>query len=135
MSGTNNCAGGISSVYCPQPAVLTIYQGDDVVAQPIYITKNGQPVDLTGVTEVSITFANDPSNNPLTYLAKLTTGQIVITSPAILGHVTLSLDSAVTALFAQTDLSNVSVVVTDAAGKLQTYQITNGLSVFTRSVG
>ena len=123
---------------CPPPNVLTIFIGDDVTSQLIALTKNGSPVDLTGSLEIEIDFANDPSNNPnLVFAAKLTTGQISISSPVnpVLGHLGLSLTSAETALFQAIDLSNLDVIVTNPSGLKQTYRIYNGLSVVLRVAG
>ena len=120
----------------PNPNLLTIFAGDDVVSQLVQLLKNGQPVDLTGVTEIEMDFALDPNLSPslALYAAKKSTGQIVISGNAVLGTFALSILGVNTAKFLSNCFNvDVDVVVTDVSGKMQTYRISNGLSVLQRN--
>lgn len=118
------------------PPILTIYIGDDVVSQPIAILKNSQPLDLTGVLEIEIDFANDPINvppKPTFYPAKMTTSQIAVQGNPILGIIALTLAAADTAFFNAVSASDFDVIVTNSSGNIQTYRATNSLNIVQRN--
>lgn len=131
------CNQAIPQPPCDCTDILTIYIGDDVINQPFAILQNGLPVDLTGVQEIQINFPNDPESVPFlagnpTYFAKLTTNQISVLGDPKLGQGLLSLANANTQYFLSQVLVNCDIIVTNAAGKIQTYRVFNGLSVVQR---
>lgn len=111
---------------------FNIFIGDDI-SQLLGVELNGDPVDISSATEIAVTFSNDPNFNPPspTYTAKLSTSQISITDGP-LGKLTLTLASAVTALFLAQTGYNVDIVVTIAA-KTTTYRIPNGANIIQRA--
>ncbi len=110
------------------PPYLTIYIGDDV-SQLFQIQLNGLPLDLTGVTALTCTIANDPSQTNPTQTFVLATGIIIVS--AVQGTFNLVITAAQSALFAAVSQADIDFVVTNASSKKQTYRVVNGLTVLT----
>lgn len=112
-----------------QQNVFSIFQGDDkVMSLKAIYAENGDPLDLTSCTEIDVALPNADG----TFAHRLlSTGQVAITSPALLGKITCPISAAVSALMNLGELQNLDVVFT-IASKKTTVRFASALSVFQR---
>ena len=108
------------------PTYINLAKGDDL-SQLLQLLQNDVCTDITGATEISMSFAN-ADQTVLT--KKLSTGGISITNAAQ-GKITLVLTAAQTALLQEIALADMFCVVT-LGGKNQTYIFSQALTVYSR---
>jgi hypothetical protein len=115
------------------PTFFDLFIGDDLQAQLLGIQENGDPVPLTGVTDIQISFPNDPkAQQPTpTYTASLINGQIAVVD-ATLGKFSLTIPNAVTQYFLAIIGFDVDIVVI-FSGVKTTYRIPAGCNIKNRS--
>lgn len=84
------------------------------------------PLDLTSCTEIDVALQNQDGTIAHRLL---TTGQVAITSPAVLGKFTVPISAVVSALLNVGQFQNFDVTFT-IAGEISTVRFSKGLSVF-----
>jgi hypothetical protein len=117
------------------PGFFTLFIGDDLDDQLLGVELNGDPVNLTGVTDIQISFPNNPSGQPPpaqpTYTASLLGGQIAVVD-AVLGKLSLTIPNAVTQFFLAIQGYDIDIVLI-FSGINTTYRIPAGCNVVNRS--
>lgn len=112
-----------------EPGVFTIFLGDDKAMLLKAVTggcAGGDPLDLTSCSEIDVIL---PKADGTFAHRLLSAGQVVITSPALLGKFTAQIPSAVSALLQVGELQSFDVAFTISAQKT-TVRFANALSVF-----
>lgn len=91
-------------------SVFVMYHGDVKTLHLIARRKNGDPVDLTGVTEIVVSF--DPlSGQPVVDRKFSISGQVVVDNAAD-GKFSIPIDATVSPTINPADLQDVQVVLT-----------------------
>jgi hypothetical protein len=118
---------------CACPPYFDLFIGDDLQEQLLGIQENGDPVPLTGVTDIQITFPYDPKANQTspTYTASLLNGQIAVVD-ATLGKFSLSIPNAITQYFLALQGYDIDIV-TIFSGVNTTYRIPAGCNIRQRA--
>lgn len=109
---------------------FTIFRGD---AKTIYLKAmnagcNSDPLDLTSCTEIDLALPN--ADGTFTHLLK-SEGNVVVTSPAVLGKFTAPISSDNSILLQPGEFQNLDITFT-IAGKIFTVPFFQALSVFER---
>lgn len=112
-----------------QSKVFTIFTGDTkTMSLKVIYAESGNPLDLTDCTAIDV--ALPKADGTFAHLT-LAGGDVVITTPVLLGNLTALVQSAVSALLNVGEFQNVDVTFT-IGGKPMTVRFFQALSVYQR---
>lgn len=113
------------------PNTFSIFTGDakTISLRAVQGDCSGDPLDLTGCSEIDIALPN--ADGTFTHLL-LSTSQVVIMTPAVLGKFSAAISSAVSAFLQPGEFQNINVTFTFGSDPF-TVPFVQALSVFENS--
>lgn len=113
----------------PTPESFEIFRGD---AKTLFLKaayRNGDPLNLSGCTEIDIALPN--ADGTFTHLL-LTEDQVAVTPPSLLGKFSAAISSEISELLELGEFQNFDVTFTFSDELILTVRYSQGLSVFER---